>query len=102
MRYLKGKDGYIFVWTPELAKRGDLEEVEDLQVSQELGAEQGAVAPNAGAADMTASESGVVGTPLTAEELEGLAWQHVKTLVLERGGEWTNKADGISFLTKAE
>jgi hypothetical protein len=35
----------------------------------------------------------------TVEELESLSWQAVKKLVEAEDGTWTNKAEGIEFLT---
>ena len=39
---------------------------------------------------------------LTIESVEDFAsfsWQEIKKKVLSTGGKWTNKADGIEFLT---
>jgi hypothetical protein len=36
----------------------------------------------------------------SVEDFSSLSWQEVKKRVLANGGTWTNKADGIEFLTK--
>ena len=34
------------------------------------------------------------------EAVSGLSWQEIKKRVLASGGTWTNKSEGIEFLTK--
>jgi hypothetical protein len=35
-------------------------------------------------------------------KLEDLSWRAVKKLVEKNGGNWTNKAEGLMFLSKVE
>jgi len=37
-------------------------------------------------------------TAIAKPDYEGMLWQAVKKLVVEAGGEWTNKKEGIAYL----
>ena len=50
--------------------------------------------------DMPVSEPGDREATYDQQSLDKLHWKALKSLVEEKGGEWTNKQDAIDFLTR--
>lgn len=102
------KDNTLYVETKALEKHRALRPATDAEVARILGEKVSAPEPEINEVPTEEEDEATADdeAEATVDEagnadnvpLEDVHWQTLKKMVEEKGGTWTNKADGIAFL----